>query len=150
MCPTGTGPEEVTAKVRRFLALSDRFPDDAPMWATGGICLTWGDLRILAGYRKWMECLTCCYGTNSDAKAEAHTAETGHQMGLLGLGDEALDPVDAAAERMFNATWDYVAAYQRGEDPTGIAMIEATAAYQSAVDASLATGDDHDPKGTDK
>ena len=37
-------------RVHHFLDLSERFDDSEPMWVTNGIGLTWGDLRVLAGY----------------------------------------------------------------------------------------------------
>lgn len=43
---------QIAERVRAFLSLSDKWPDEEPLWMTGGIVLTWGDLRILADYAR--------------------------------------------------------------------------------------------------
>lgn len=42
--------QDAIAKTRAFLKVNQERPrpDTEPMWMTGGICITWGDLRRLA------------------------------------------------------------------------------------------------------
>lgn len=43
-----SNPEVSRAKMLAFLAMNADYPDEAFVWSSGGLEITWGDLRWLA------------------------------------------------------------------------------------------------------
>ncbi len=39
-------------KLQRFLGHVHHLENEAPMWVAGGICITFGDLRLIGGVRR--------------------------------------------------------------------------------------------------